>query len=192
MLLQLLDDGHLTDAKGRKVDFKNTLIILTSNIGSKVIEKGGGGLGFQFEDAAEASYNRIKNLVNEELKAFFRPEFLNRLDDIIVFSQLKKDEVKEIAEIMLKDVSSRLLEKGITLEVTERFKDRVVQEGYDPSYGARPLRRAIMRLLEDSLAEAMLSGQVVDGDKAIVDVDDDGQVRVRKSEKPELLLANVG
>ncbi|BAZ10172.1 UvrB/UvrC protein [Calothrix sp. NIES-4071] len=192
MLLQLLDDGHLTDAKGRKVDFKNTLIILTSNIGSKVIEKGGGGLGFQFEDAAEASYNRIKNLVNEELKAFFRPEFLNRLDDIIVFTQLKKDEVKDIAEIMLKDVSVRLLEKGITLEVTERFKDRVVQEGYDPSYGARPLRRAIMRLLEDSLAEAMLSGQVVDGDTAVVDVDDDGQVRVRKSEKPELLLANVG
>jgi ATP-dependent Clp protease ATP-binding subunit ClpC len=192
MLLQLLDDGHLTDAKGRKVDFKNTLIILTSNIGSKVIEKGGGGLGLQFEDAAEASYNRIKNLVNEELKAFFRPEFLNRLDDIIVFSQLKKDEVKEIAEIMLKDVSNRLLEKGITLEVTERFKDRVVQEGYDPSYGARPLRRAIMRLLEDSLAEALLAASIVDGDKAIVDVDDDGQVRVRKSEKPELLLANVG
>ncbi|OKH51512.1 ATP-dependent Clp protease ATP-binding subunit ClpC [Calothrix sp. HK-06] len=192
MLLQLLDDGHLTDAKGRKVDFKNTLIILTSNIGSKVIEKGGGGLGFQFEDAAEASYNRIKNLVNEELKAFFRPEFLNRLDDIIVFTQLNKDEVKQIADIMLKDVSNRLVEKGITLEVTERFKDRVVQEGYDPSYGARPLRRAIMRLLEDSLAEAMLSGQVVDGDKAVVDVDDDGQVRVRKLEKPELLLANVG
>ncbi|GJD16276.1 UvrB/UvrC protein [Rivularia sp. IAM M-261] len=191
MLLQLLDDGHLTDAKGRKVDFKNTLIILTSNIGSKVIEKGGGGLGFQFEDAAEASYNRIKNLVNEELKAFFRPEFLNRLDDIIVFTQLNKDEVKQIADIMLKDVSNRLIEKGITLEVTERFKDRVVQEGYDPSYGARPLRRAIMRLLEDSLAEAMLSGQVVDGDKAVVDVDDDGQVRVRKVEKPELLLANV-
>ncbi len=192
MLLQLLDDGHLTDAKGRKVDFKNTLIILTSNIGSKVIEKGGGGLGFQFEDAAEASYNRIKNLVNEELKAFFRPEFLNRLDDIIVFTQLNKDEVKQIADIMLKDVSNRLVEKGITLEVTERFKDRVVQEGYDPSYGARPLRRAIMRLLEDSLAEAMLSGQVVDGDKAVVDVDDDGQIRVRKIEKPELLLANVG
>ncbi|MBW4603120.1 MAG: ATP-dependent Clp protease ATP-binding subunit [Calothrix sp. FI2-JRJ7] len=191
MLLQLLDDGHLTDAKGRKVDFKNTLIILTSNIGSKVIEKGGGGLGFQFEDAAEASYNRIKNLVNEELKAFFRPEFLNRLDDIIVFTQLNKDEVKQIADIMLKDVSNRLIEKGITLEVTERFKDRVVQEGYDPSYGARPLRRAIMRLLEDSLAEAMLSGQVVDGDKAVVDVDDDGQIRVRKLEKPELLLANV-
>jgi ATP-dependent Clp protease ATP-binding subunit ClpC len=193
MLLQLLDDGHLTDAKGRKVDFKNTLIIMTSNIGSKVIEKGGGGLGFQFvEDAAEANYNRIKTLVNEEMKSFFRPEFLNRLDEIIVFTQLKKDEVKQIADIMLREVASRLTEKGITLEVSDRFKERVLQEGYDPSYGARPLRRAIMRLLEDSLAEAMLAGEIANGDKAFVDVDDDGQIKVRKSEERELLLANLG
>ncbi|BAZ42736.1 UvrB/UvrC protein [Calothrix sp. NIES-4101] len=191
-LLQMLDDGHISDSKGRKVDFKNTLIILTSNIGSKVIEKGGGGLGFQIENEAEASYNRIKTLVNEELKAFFRPEFLNRLDDIIVFSQLNKDEVKQISEIMLKDVAIRLLEKGIRLEVTERFKERVVQEGYDPSYGARPLRRAIMRLLEDSLAEAILGSHVTEGDTATVDVDDDGKIKVIKSSQPELLLANVG
>ena len=193
MLLQLLDDGRLTDAKGRTVNFQNTLIILTSNIGSKVIEKGGSGLGFQFnENEAEATYNRIRSLVNEELKAHFRPEFLNRLDDMIVFTQLKKDEIKQIAEIMLREVSKRLTEKGITLEVTNRFKELVAQEGYSPSYGARPLRRAIMRLLEDSLAEAMLSGQVTEGDTAIVDVDDDGQVRVQKSEKRELLLANLG
>ncbi|BAZ52249.1 UvrB/UvrC protein [Nostoc sp. NIES-4103] len=192
MLLQILDDGHLTDAKGRKVDFKNTLIILTSNIGSKVIEKGGGGLGFEFNNQAEASYNRIRTLVNEELKNYFRPEFLNRVDEIIVFTQLSRDEVKQIADIMLRDVSSRLTEKGITLEVTERFKELVVQEGYNPSYGARPLRRAIMRLLEDSLAEAMLAGEISEGDTAIVDVDDDNQVRVRKSEKRELLLANAG
>jgi ATP-dependent Clp protease ATP-binding subunit ClpC len=187
MLLQMLDDGHLTDAKGRKVDFKNTLIILTSNIGSKVIEKGGGGLGFQLDNQAEASYNRIKTLVNEELKNFFRPEFLNRLDDIIVFTQLSKAEVKQIAEIMLKDVGSRLTEKGIVLEVTERFKELVVERGYDPSYGARPLRRAITSLLEDSLAEAMLSGQIGEGDTAIIDVDDDGKVIVRQSEERELL-----
>ncbi|MER3491985.1 MAG: ATP-dependent Clp protease ATP-binding subunit ClpC [Mastigocladus sp. ERB_26_2] len=193
MLLQILDDGHLTDAKGRKVDFKNTLIILTSNIGSRVIEKGGGGLGFQFsEDEAEASYNRIRNLVNEEMKNYFRPEFLNRLDEIIVFTQLKKEEVKQIAEIMLKEVAGRLTEKGITLKVSDRFKERVLQEGYNPSYGARPLRRAIMRLLEDSLAEALLSGQIAEGDTAVVDVDDDGQVRVKKSETRELMLANVG
>ena len=191
MLLQILDDGHLTDAKGRKVDFKNTLIILTSNIGSKVIEKGGGGLGFELDSEVDASYNRIKNLVNEELKAYFRPEFLNRLDEIIVFTQLNKDEVKQIADILLKDVINRLREKEISLEVTDRFKERVVQEGYDPSYGARPLRRAIMRLLEDSLAEAILGGEVQSGDTVIVDVDDDGQILVRKSEKTELLLASV-
>jgi ATP-dependent Clp protease ATP-binding subunit ClpC len=119
-------------------------------------------------------------------------EFLNRVDEIIVFTQLSKNEVKQIADIMLRDVSNRLTERGISLEVTERFKELVVQEGYNPSYGARPLRRAIMRLLEDSLAEALLSSQIVDGDTAIVDVDDDGKVRVQKSEKRELLLANVG
>ncbi len=192
LMLQMLDDGRLTDAKGRTVDFKNTLLIMTSNIGSKVIEKGGGGLGFDFSDSqADANYTRIRTLVNEELKAHFRPEFLNRLDETIVFTQLKRDEVKQIAEIMLRDVASRLVERGITLEVSDSFKDRVVQEGYDPTYGARPLRRAIMRLLEDSLAEAMLSGQIKDGDSAIVDVDDDGQVRVRKSELRDLVLSSV-
>ncbi len=192
MLLQILDDGHLTDAKGRKVDFKNTLIILTSNIGSKVIEKGGISLGFEFDNQADASYNGIRKLVNEELKAYFRPEFLNRVDDIIVFTQLNKEEVRQIAEIMLHDVANRLKDRGIKLEVTESFKELVVREGYDPSYGARPLRRAIMRLLEDSLAEAILSSHILEGDTAIVDVDDDGQVTVRKAETREFLLANVG
>jgi ATP-dependent Clp protease ATP-binding subunit ClpC len=191
-LLQILDDGHLTDSKGRKVDFKNTLIILTSNIGSKVIEKGGSSLGFEFDNQADASYQRIRNLVNEELKAYFRPEFLNRVDEIIVFTQLGKDEVKRIADIMLREVANRLQEKGITLEATESFKDLVVREGYNPSYGARPLRRAITRLLEDSLAEALLAGEIVSGDKAIVDIDDDHQVKVRKAETRELLLANAG
>ena len=182
LLLQLLEDGRLTDSKGRTVDFKNTLIIMTSNIGSKVIEKGGGGLGFEFAggDAEETNYNRIRSLVNEELKQYFRPEFLNRLDEIIVFRQLSRDEVKEISEIMLKEVFTRMQEKGITLTVTEAFKERLVDEGYNPSYGARPLRRAVMRLLEDSLAEEFLSGRIGEGDTALVDVDDDKQVVIRK------------
>jgi ATP-dependent Clp protease ATP-binding subunit ClpC len=171
------------------VDFKNTLLIMTSNIGSKVIEKGGGGLGFDFEeDKAESQYNRIRSLVNEELKNYFRPEFLNRLDEIIVFRQLTKDEVKEIGDILLKEVFGRLGEQGITLEVTERFKERLVEEGYNPSYGARPLRRAIMRLLEDSLAEEILSGRVKDGDTAVADVDENGQVKILPSDKPRELL----
>jgi ATP-dependent Clp protease ATP-binding subunit ClpC len=189
MLLQILEDGRLTDAKGRTVDFKNTLLIMTSNIGSKVIEKGGGGIGFEFstESESDSQYNRIRALVNEELKNYFRPEFLNRLDEIIVFRQLNKEEVKEIADIMLNDVFKRLKEQGITLEVTEKFKDRLVEEGYNPSYGARPLRRAIMRLLEDSLAEEILSARIKDGDVAIMDVDESGQVKVLQGQQRELL-----
>jgi ATP-dependent Clp protease ATP-binding subunit ClpC len=188
LLLQILEDGRLTDAKGRTVDFKNTLLIMTSNIGSKVIEKGGGGLGFDFaEDQTDAQYNRIRSLVNEELKQYFRPEFLNRLDEIIVFRQLNKDEVKEIAELLLKEVFSRLAEKNINLDVTAKFKERIVEEGYNPSYGARPLRRAIMRLLEDVLAEEILSGRIKDGDVAIADVDEEGKVIIIPGQKRELL-----
>merc|ERR1712228_161667 len=177
LFLQILEDGRLTDSRGRTVDFKNTLIILTSNVGSQVIEKGGAGLGFQFTNNEEdASYNRIKTLVNEELKLYFKPEFLNRLDEIIVFRQLNKMEVKKIADIMLKDVVGRANEKQIKLEVTEKFKDRVVDEGFNPSFGARPLRRAIIRLVEDPLAEKILSKELSDGDSVILDVNSDGNI----------------
>lgn len=188
LLLQLLEDGRLTDSKGRTVDFKNTLVIMTSNIGSKVIEKGGGGLGFEFsgESAEDSQYTRIRSLVNEELKQYFRPEFLNRLDEIIVFRQLNREEVKEIAEIMLKEVFGRMGEKGITLTVSDAFKERLVEEGYNPAYGARPLRRAVMRLLEDSLAEEVLTGRIKDGDHAEVDVDENKKVVVRHKGRVEL------
>jgi ATP-dependent Clp protease ATP-binding subunit ClpC len=197
LLLQLLEDGRLTDSKGRTVDFKNTLIIMTSNIGSKVIEKGGGGLGFEFGggDAEETNYNRIRSLVNEELKQYFRPEFLNRLDEIIVFRQLTRDEVKDIAEIMLREIFARMQDKGIRLSVTEAFKERLVEEGYNPSYGARPLRRAVMRLLEDSLAEEFLSGRIGEGDAALVDINEEKQVVIRKQAAipamPELASASA-
>ena len=197
LLLQLLEDGRLTDSKGRTVDFKNTLIIMTSNIGSKVIEKGGGGLGFEFsgENAEENQYNRIKSLVNEELKQYFRPEFLNRLDEIIVFRQLNREEVKDIAEIMLKEVFARIGDKGITLTVSNAFKERLVEEGYNPAYGARPLRRAVMRLLEDSLAEEVLTGRIKEGDSAEVDIDHDKKVVVRHLDTTTPVtpqLANAG
>ncbi|KAF7840237.1 chaperone protein ClpC, chloroplastic [Senna tora] len=149
MMLQILEDGRLTDSKGRTVDFKNTLLIMTSNVGSSVIEKGGRRIGFDLDyDEKDSSYNRIKSLV------------------------------KEIADIMLKEVFERLKGKDIELQVTERFRDRVVEEGYNPSYGARPLRRAIMRLLEDSMAEKMLAREIKEGDSVIVDVDSDGNVIV--------------
>ena len=197
LLLQLLEEGRLTDSKGRTVDFKNTLIIMTSNIGSKVIEKGGGGLGFELsgENLEDTQYNRIKSLVNEELKQYFRPEFLNRLDEIIVFRQLSRNEVKDIAEIMLKEVFLRIKEKGISLTVSDDFKERLVEEGDNPSYGARPFRRAVMRLLEDSLAEELLSGRIKDGDKAEVDIDESKKVIVKHlgkdSPKTELASAAI-
>ncbi|KAG6746234.1 hypothetical protein POTOM_050764 [Populus tomentosa] len=179
IMLQILEDGRLTDSKGRTVDFKNTLLIMTSNVGSSVIEKGGRKIGFDLDyDEKDSSYNRIKSLVTEELKQYFRPEFLNRLDEMIVFRQLSKLEVKDIADIMLKEVFERLKAKEIELQVTERFRDRVVDEGYNPAYGARPLRRAIMRLLEDSMAEKMLSAEIKEGDSVIIDVDSDGNVIV--------------
>jgi ATP-dependent Clp protease ATP-binding subunit ClpC len=188
MMLQLLDEGRLTDAKGRVVSFKNTVIIMTSNVGSRAIEKGGSGFGFEYAaDESEAQYQRIRNLVMDELKNYFRPEFINRLDDIIVFRQLTKPEVTEIADLLLKEVRDRLYkEREIRLSVSDNFKELVVAEGYDPSYGARPLRRAIMRHLEDPLAEAILSGNVPDGTNATIDVDDDGQVVVVPAHQPEL------
>ena len=192
MMLQILEDGRLTDSKGRVISFKNVLLIMTSNVGSSVIEKGGGGLGFQLEDNAEdSSYNRIKTLVNEELKQYFRPEFLNRLDEIIVFRQLNKAEVRQISDIMLREVFKRLAEKEITLDVTDRFKDRLVDEGFSPQYGARPLRRAIMRLLEDSLAERMLAGDIKEGDSAIMDVDASGNITVLTGSGQEIKAGQV-
>lgn len=180
MLLQLLEDGRLTDSRGRTVSFKNTLIIMTSNIGSKVIEKGGGGLGFELADSTtNAQYAQIRDRVQAEMKHYFRPEFLNRLDEIIVFHTLTRDEVKQIADILLQEVGNRLSEQAIRLEATDALKEYLVAEGYSPSYGARPLRRAISRIVEDSLAEAILSGQVQPGDRAIVDVDSNGQIQVR-------------
>lgn len=182
MMLQILEDGRLTDSKGRTVNFKNTLMIMTSNIGSSVIEKGGRSIGFDLTyNDHDSSYNRIKNLVIEELKQYFKPEFLNRLDDMIVFRQLTKLEVKEIADIMLKEVFRRLETKGIDIQVTESFTQRVVDDGYSPSYGARPLRRAIMRLLEDSMAEKMLAREIQEGDSVILDVDSSGNVIVLNS-----------
>ena len=188
ILLQVLDDGRLSDSKGREISFKNTLIIMTSNIGSKVIEKGGGGLGFELteDDATTSRYNNIRNLVNEEMKQFFRPEMINRIDEIIVFRQLTKDEVKEISEILLKQVGARLVERNLSFTMTDAFKDRLVEEGYDQRYGARPMRRAIARLVEDRLAEAILAGTLKDGDTVVFDVDKEGEITALPAKEPAL------
>mmetsp|Transcript_72076 Transcript_72076/g.203474 ORF Transcript_72076/g.203474 Transcript_72076/m.203474 type:complete len:1016 (-) Transcript_72076:94-3141(-) len=185
LMLQILEDGRLTDSKGRVVSFKNALIIMTSNVGSKVVEKslsGGGGLGFggmdSENDAEASSYKRLKEQVGEELKNFFRPEFLNRLDELIVFKSLTKPEVGEIAELEIRKTFKLCAEKGLKLSITDRFKKKVVDEGFNPVYGARPLRRAITRLLEDQLAESFLKTPVINGEYAIVDLDSEGEVVV--------------
>jgi ATP-dependent Clp protease ATP-binding subunit ClpC len=184
LLLQILEDGRLTDAQGRLVDFKNTLLILTSNIGSKVIEKGSqGGLGFETaDDATDGQYDRISSAVNEELKQYFRPEFLNRLDEIIVFSQLTKQNVREIADIMVSQLCDRVLKQGLNLEVTDAVKEKLTDEGFNPIYGARPLRRAIMHLLEDNLAGSFLQTEFKKGSNIIVNLDSNGEVEITLTE----------
>lgn len=187
ILLQVWDDGRLTDAKGRSVSFRNTLIIMTSNIGSQVIEKGGQSLGFDSAGGgADSQYTNIRNLVNEEMKQYFRPELLNRLDDIIVFRQLTREEVNQVADLMLKQVNQQLLHRQITVSFSAAFRDRLAQQGYDQRYGARPMRRAIARLVEDSLAEAILEGRLADGDRAQLDLNEAGEVVVQLVQVPAL------
>merc|ERR1712194_58112 len=175
ILLQILEDGRLTDAQGRTIDFKNTLIIMTSNVGAKIIEQNassGSGLGFDSpdEDGDNSAYARMAELVNEELKRFFRPEFLNRLDEVIIFEQLTKSDLGQIADIMLAQLCARTQDQNFTLNVTPRAKDLLIDEGFDPIYGARPLRRAIMKLLEDKLASTVLSENIEPGSLVLVDV----------------------
>ena len=176
ILLQIFDDGHLTDARGRRVDFRNTIIVMTSNIGSDLIRQDR-GIGFANrsgdERGAEAAYDRMQNNVNEEVKRFFRPEFLNRIDGSVVFHALTRDHMLEIVDLMLADVSANLVEKGISLEVGREAKDWLADKGYDPTFGARPLRRVIQDNLEDKLSDAILMGDVNVGDTAVIEVEGD-------------------
>ena len=172
VLLQMLDDGHITDAQGRKINFKNTVIIMTSNAGARSIVSPK-KLGFVSEIDAERSYEDMKKLVMDEVKQLFRPEFLNRIDDIIVFHPLDKDDVKQIAVLRLKDTAARVLHNvGITLEYSDELVDHIAEEGYDPVYGARPLLRVIQNQIEDELAEAVLIGKFKEGDTVKVGVED--------------------
>jgi ATP-dependent Clp protease ATP-binding subunit ClpC len=181
LLLQVLDDGQLTDAQGRTVNFKNTLIIMTSNLGAKAIEKGGTGLGFDVATHApgESHYQHIRSIVLDELKQFFRPEFLNRLDDVIVFRPLDPSEMTQIAGLMLDEVAKRLAEQAMTIQVSDALKAHLVNMGYQPAYGARSLRRVITQVIEDALADALLRGDVRSGDAIALDLDDQNQVIVQ-------------
>ena len=174
VLLQVLDDGHITDAQGRKVDFKNTIIIMTSNAGAQsIIEPK--KLGFATEQNEKADYNRMKSNVMEEVRRIFKPEFLNRIDEVIVFHALTKEHMKKIVGIMTKELQQRCCEQlGIELKITDAVRQYIVDKAYDPKYGARPLRRMIQTKLEDSLADALLSGEIKKGTTV--------NVRVKKDE----------
>jgi ATP-dependent Clp protease ATP-binding subunit ClpC len=164
VLLQILDEGHLTDSKGRKVDFKNTIVIMTSNVGAARIENPN-PMGFSSPgNIDEARYEKMQSIVNDEMKKVFRPEFLNRLDDTIIFHQLKKEEIRQIVDLMLADLVKRMNAQGMGLEISDDVRDLLGKEGYDPSFGARPLRRVIQRKIEDELSEQLLQGTFREGD----------------------------
>jgi ATP-dependent Clp protease ATP-binding subunit ClpC len=163
ILLQVLEDGRLTDSHGRTVDFRNTVVVMTSNVGANLIDHQG-AIGFQIsQDQEEDNYRKMKGKVLDELKKTFRPEFLNRVDEVIVFHALTKDQIKQIVDLMIKPVAKQLTEKGLTLEVTNEAKEFLAEEGYDPLFGARPLRRAVQRLIENPLSEEILKGNLIPG-----------------------------
>ncbi len=173
IMLQILDDGRLTDAKGRHVNFKNTIIIMTSNVGASMITTTS-KLGFSTaEDESKDKYEKLKETVSEEMKKAFRPEFLNRIDETIVFSHLSQEEIRQIVDLMLKDLFKRLAERELTIEVTDEVKDHLAKNGYSEAYGARPLRRLIQRKVEDMLAEEILSGKYSAGDTIVLKLVDD-------------------
>ena len=191
ILLQVMEDGLLTDSQGRRVSFKNTILILTSNLGSNVIAKGGTKLGFAIptETPEDAQYNQIRGLVLEELRSYFKPELLNRLDEVVVFRLLEQKEIAKIADLLLDETAGRMADKGIGFEVTRAMMTKLTEEGYDKMYGARPLRRTIMRLIEDYLADALMKNELQEGDIARMDVDENGDVCVTRCIPGEVCVA---
>ncbi len=195
ILLQIFDDGHLTDAKGRKVDFRNTVIVMTSNIGSDLIRQDR-SIGFSARGTRGASeeqaYARMKDNVLEEVKRFFRPEFLNRIDGTVVFHALSRENMREIVKLQLQDVSGELIEQGLTMEVSDAARDWLSEKGYDPQFGARPMRRLIQDHLEDALSDAILAGEVSPGDVALIDINEDADgLSVRAKDKVKAKMEEI-
>jgi ATP-dependent Clp protease ATP-binding subunit ClpC len=182
-LLQILEDGHLTDAQGHKVDFKNTIIIMTSNLGTRDIQKGP-AIGFAARPDEKLTYEKMKDRVMEELKRSFRPEFLNRIDEVIVFHSLSREDVKNIVDLMMKRVREQLKSKDLDIELSDAVKELLAEKGYDPALGARPLRRTIQRMVEDPLSEKLLYREFRAGQTVIVDVQD-GEITFEAPLSPE-------
>jgi ATP-dependent Clp protease ATP-binding subunit ClpC len=180
ILLQVLEDGRLTDSKGRTVDFRNTLIIMTSNVGAEAIKKNS-SLGFTAVQDAGREYGNMKDKVMTELKKSFRPEFLNRIDESIVFHSLDQEHIARIVTLMADDLRKRLKEQDVDFALTDKAKQFLAKEGYDPTYGARPLRRAIQKHIEDRLSEELLKGNISKGDSLTID-EKEGELVVFRGE----------
>ncbi|QQS27790.1 MAG: ATP-dependent Clp protease ATP-binding subunit [Sphingobacteriales bacterium] len=182
ILLQVLDDGQLTDGLGRKIDFKNTLIIMTSNIGVRTLKDFGAGVGFSTSAKEEEADSYAKSVIQKALRKTFSPEFLNRIDDVVIFNSLSKEEIFRIIDIALNDLRKRLTALGYKLELSPAAISFLADKGYDPQFGARPLHRAIQKYLEDPLAEEMLAANLVSGDTLLVDLDEDNKIIVKKKQ----------
>jgi len=191
ILLQILEDGQLTDGQGKVVDFKNTLIIMTSNIGSDMIQQATARSATLDEDKKQEEWGELKDLLQGKLKETFRPEFINRIDDVIVFHALTKEQVQKIADLMLGEVKERVAYQGLTLQVEEDVRNRLVQDGFDPQFGARPLRREIQQRLENKLATALLTGKYPPGStiKASLKGDEVAFSKVGKNRKTTTKVA---
>jgi ATP-dependent Clp protease ATP-binding subunit ClpC len=172
LLLQVLEEGRLTDSLGRKIDFRNTILIMTSNVGAEILQRNT-SMGFGLEVNAENEYEKIREKILDETKRVFKPEFLNRLNELVIFKSLGREDMKAIVELELRNVSNRLKEQGLVFDFSEAAKSFLIEKGYDAKYGARPLRRAIERHLEDSLAEAILGGEIKAGEVIHVEVQND-------------------
>jgi ATP-dependent Clp protease ATP-binding subunit ClpC len=188
ILLQILEDGQLTDSFGRKVSFKNSVLIMTSNIGARQIKKGV-TLGFQKDDLEE-TYEKMKKMVLAELKRTFNPEFLNRVDETVVFRSLGRPEMREIVEILFKEVKSRVKERDLELSLDNEAKELLIEEGFDPTYGARPLRRAVQKLLEDPLSEEILRGKLSSGMTVMITREGE-RLKFESARKKELAAADA-
>jgi ATP-dependent Clp protease ATP-binding subunit ClpC len=187
LLLQILDDGRLTDSQGHIIDFKNTILIMTSNLGGEYINKTKRSLGF-IEESVESDYESMKSIVMDEVRRTFRPEFLNRLDEVIVFHPLSKIHIEKIIDILLGDLRKRLSERNVKLLVSDQAKELIISNGFDPIYGARPLRREIQRAIEDPLSEELLADKFEDGDTIIVGINN-GKISFRRKRERKVALS---
>ena len=186
MLLQVLDDGYLTDSLGRKIDFRNAIIIMTSNIGARQLKDFGQGVGFGTASKNAQADSHQKSVIENALKKAFAPEFLNRIDDVIVFNPLERKDIHKIIDIELDKLFSRIKDIGYDLNLTEKAKDYIADKGFDKEYGARPLKRAIQKYIEDTLAEEIVNSNLNEGDSIFMDLDDKKEeltIKIKKKEK---------